>query len=59
MAYVLLNGQIWFKVPETMYFRLNGRLPSHVMAKDLILRIIGDIGTDAEPTGPCSSGGRA
>lgn len=46
MAYVLLNGQIWFKVPETMYFRLNGRLPGHVMAKDFILRIIGDIGTD-------------
>ncbi len=46
IAYVLLNGQIWFKVPETIYFRLDGRLPDHVMAKDLILRIIGDIGTD-------------
>ena len=46
IAYVLLNGEIWFKVPETDYFRLNGRLPDHVMAKDLILRIIGDIGTD-------------
>jgi len=46
IAYVLLNGQIWFKVPETLYFKLNGRLPDHVMAKDLILRIIGDIGTD-------------
>lgn len=46
IAYVLLNGRIWFKVPETDYFRLNGRLPDHVMAKDLILKIIGDIGTD-------------
>ena len=46
MAYVLLNGEIWFKVPETAYFRLNGRLPGHVMAKDLILHIIGRIGTD-------------
>lgn len=46
MAYVLLNGRIWFKVPETLYFKLNGRLPDHVMAKDLILRIIGEIGTD-------------
>ena len=46
IAYVLLNGRIWFKVPETMYFRLNGELPDHVMAKDLILKIIGDIGTD-------------
>ena len=46
VAYVLLNGKIWFKVPETIYFKLNGKLPDHVMAKDLILKIIGDIGTD-------------
>jgi 3-isopropylmalate/(R)-2-methylmalate dehydratase large subunit len=46
MAYVLLNGKIWFKVPETLYFKLNGKLPEHVMAKDFILKIIGDIGTD-------------
>jgi 3-isopropylmalate/(R)-2-methylmalate dehydratase large subunit len=46
VAYVLLNGEIWFKVPETYYFKLNGKLPPHVMAKDFILKIIGDIGTD-------------
>ena len=46
IAYVLLNGEIWFKVPETYYFKLNGTLPSHVMAKDFILKIIGDIGND-------------
>jgi 3-isopropylmalate/(R)-2-methylmalate dehydratase large subunit len=46
VAYVLLNGKIWFKVPETLYFKLNGKLPDHVMAKDLILQIIGDIGND-------------
>ncbi|MGY5141498.1 MAG: 3-isopropylmalate dehydratase large subunit [Nitrosopumilus sp.] len=46
IAYVLLNGKIWFKVPETDFFKLNGKLPEHVMAKDLILKIIGDIGTD-------------
>jgi len=46
IAYVLLNGKIWFKVPETLYFKINGKLPEHVMAKDLILKIIGDIGTD-------------
>lgn len=46
IAYVLLNGQIWFKVPETLYFKLNGKLPDHVMAKDLILKIIGEIGTE-------------
>jgi len=46
IAYVLLNGNIWFKVPETFYFKLNGKLPDHVMAKDLILKIIGEIGND-------------
>ena len=46
IAYVLLNGNIWFKVPETYYFKLNGKLPEHVMAKDLILKIIGEIGND-------------
>lgn len=46
VAYILLNGKIWFKVPETILFKLNGKLPAHVMAKDFILKIIGDIGTD-------------
>ena len=45
IAYVLLNGRIWFKVPETYYFKIDGRLADHVMAKDVILKIIGDIGT--------------
>jgi 3-isopropylmalate/(R)-2-methylmalate dehydratase large subunit len=46
VAYVLLHGKIWFKVPHTLYFKLNGKLPEHVMAKDFILKIIGDISTE-------------
>jgi len=46
VAYVLLNGNLWFKVPETLYFNFSGKLPEHVMAKDLILKIIGDITTE-------------
>jgi 3-isopropylmalate/(R)-2-methylmalate dehydratase large subunit len=46
VAYVLMNGQIWFKVPETKLFRIEGKKPDYVMAKDIILQIIGDIGTD-------------
>ena len=57
IAYVLLNGNIWFKVPETYYFKLNGKLPEHVMAKDLILKIIGDIGTDGGAYRPMQFGG--
>lgn len=45
-AYVMGTGQLWVKVPETMLFRLEGELPSHIMAKDIILNIIGDIGVD-------------
>jgi len=57
VAYVLLYGEIWFKVPETIYFKLNGKLPEHVMAKDLILKIIGDIGTDGGAYGAMQFGG--
>ena len=46
IAYVLMNGKIWFKVPETLLFKLSGKKPEHIMAKDIILKIIGDIGTD-------------
>ena len=46
IAYVLLHGRIWFRVPETYYFHLDAKLPDHIMAKDLILHIIGEIGTD-------------
>src|SRR5215207_2582463 len=46
IAYVLMNGEIWFKVPETILFKIDGIKPDHIMAKDIILKIIGDIGTD-------------
>ena len=46
IAYVLTHGKIWFKVPETLLFKINGKKPSHIMAKDIILKIISDIGTD-------------
>jgi 3-isopropylmalate/(R)-2-methylmalate dehydratase large subunit len=46
IAYVLTHGRIWFKVPETLLFKLSGKRPAHLMAKDIILNIISDIGTD-------------
>ncbi|HEX5519795.1 MAG TPA: 3-isopropylmalate dehydratase large subunit [Candidatus Nitrosocosmicus sp.] len=46
IAYVLIHGKIWFKVPETLLFRIKGKKPDHLMAKDIILKIISDIGTD-------------
>lgn len=46
VAYVLLNGKIWFKVPETILFKVEGKMPDYIMAKDVILNIIADHGTD-------------
>ena len=37
-------GQIWVKVPETMKFVFEGEKPEYIMAKDIILQVIGDIG---------------
>lgn len=45
-AFILGTGKLWVKVPATMKFVFNNELPAFVMAKDIILKIIGDIGTD-------------
>ncbi len=45
-AFILGTGKLWLKVPETMKFVFEGKLPPYLMAKDLILAIIGDIGVD-------------
>jgi 3-isopropylmalate/(R)-2-methylmalate dehydratase large subunit len=45
-AFILGTGKLWVKVPETMRFVFDGSLPPYVMAKDMILKIIGDIGVD-------------
>jgi 3-isopropylmalate/(R)-2-methylmalate dehydratase large subunit len=45
-GFVLGTGKLWLKVPQTMRFVLHGQLPPYLMAKDLILAIIGDIGCD-------------
>jgi len=40
------TGKLWVKVPPTMRFVFDGELPPYLMAKDLILHTIGDIGVD-------------
>ena len=45
-AFILGTGKIWEKVPESMKFTFKGKMPAYLTAKDLILRILGDIGTD-------------
>lgn len=46
MAVVLATGELWFKVPATMKFEISGKIPEFIMGKDIILRIIGDIGVE-------------
>src|SRR5712671_2049665 len=45
-GFILGTGKLLVKVPETMRFWLEGSLQKGVMAKDVILECIGDIGFD-------------
>ena len=45
-AALLLTGETWLKVPPSLKITVRGRFARGVSAKDLILRIIGDIGAD-------------
>lgn len=48
MATILLTGKLWFRVPEVMRIHLDGGPLKHgVMAKDIILHIIGQLKQDA------------
>ncbi|MFV0516700.1 MAG: aconitase/3-isopropylmalate dehydratase large subunit family protein [Aminipila sp.] len=46
MASILGTGTMWIKVPETIKVIINGALPKNVSAKDIILTLIGDLGSD-------------
>ncbi|HEY4706210.1 MAG TPA: 3-isopropylmalate dehydratase large subunit [Thermodesulfobacteriota bacterium] len=46
LAAAMITGELWFKVPESMKFVFKGKLNKWVGGKDLILRVIGDIGVD-------------
>ncbi|MBO8137194.1 MAG: 3-isopropylmalate dehydratase large subunit [Desulfotomaculum sp.] len=46
LAGAMISGKMWFKVPETIKFVCEGKLPERVYAKDLILYLIGDVTAD-------------
>lgn len=43
---VMHTGEIWLMVPETLKFMMEGNFKQGVYARDLILKIIGDIGAN-------------
>ena len=45
-AAVFATGRLWFKVPESIRILLKGRPSKYVGGKDLVLKIISDIGVD-------------
>jgi len=46
VAAIWATGELWFQVPETLKIVLNGTIPSHITAKDIVLYVIGRIKAD-------------
>lgn len=46
MASILGTGELWARVPSAVKIQIDGVLPANVYAKDIILRILGDIKAD-------------
>jgi len=46
VASLWATDEIWLRVPETVKIEIEGKLPSGVFAKDVILKIIGEEGAD-------------
>jgi 3-isopropylmalate/(R)-2-methylmalate dehydratase large subunit len=59
MAAVFASGKLWFKVPETIRFEIDGELPDNVYSKDVILHVIGDVGADCAMYKTAEFGGSA
>jgi len=45
-ALIAATGENWFRVPHSIRIDVQGEIPDMVMSKDLILKIIGDLGSD-------------
>ncbi len=46
IAAAIATGKLWFRVPESIKFVLDGKVPEGVYSKDIILHILSDIGVD-------------
>ncbi|MEW6262292.1 MAG: 3-isopropylmalate dehydratase large subunit [Thermodesulfobacteriota bacterium] len=46
MAWAAATGELWFRVPETIFFHLDGRLDPPLTSKDVSLKIAGEYGAE-------------
>ena len=46
LAYAMITGKNWFKVPESIKVVFSGKPAKHIYGKDLILEVIRQIGVD-------------
>jgi len=58
-GFIMGTGKLLIKVPHTLRFTLDGRRPDYIMGKDIILRIIGDIGFEGATYGAMEFRGAA
>ena len=58
-GFVMGTGKLLIKVPPTLRFTFDGVKPEYVTGKDMILRIIGDIGVDGANYSAMEFGGEA
>lgn len=59
LAVAMMLGKLWFLVPETTRFVIEGRLPPGVHSKDLILSLLGRVGADGATYQSCEFVGPA
>lgn len=58
MGFVFATGKLWFKVPHTIRFEVEGKLDRHVYSKDIILKLIGTLGSNGANYAACEYGGK-
>ena len=46
IAFIFKAGKTWFQIPETIRIEISGELPKGTTARDLTLRVVGELGTD-------------